>query len=71
MVLCTDDVGQDKTLRSFDKALGNPTPYSPPTLYPDALKSYPSDIKSREERRKDDDTEKLSVERPGIEKDKR
>jgi hypothetical protein len=52
MVLCTDDVGRDATLQSWDKALGSPGSYSPPPSYPEALKTFPSDIKSSDGRQK-------------------
>ena len=44
-VQCTDDVGRNPTLQSLDKSLGRPSPLSLPSSYPDALKTYPSDMK--------------------------
>ena len=45
-VKCTDDIGHNPTLESLDKSLSRPGPMMPPPSYPDALKSYPSDLKS-------------------------
>jgi hypothetical protein len=79
MVKCTDDVGRNATLQSLDKAMGTSAPYSPPSSYPEALKSYPSDIKStdgwgketRSDIYTDDRTPKATLERPGLTKGKR
>jgi hypothetical protein len=78
MVRCTDDVGRDATLQSLDKAMGTPGSYSPPTSYPEALKSYPSDIKSSDGGRRetrsdtytDDRTPETTLQRPDLTKDK-
>lgn len=44
-VKCTDDVGHNRTLESLDQSLSRPGPMTPSASYPDALKSYPSDLK--------------------------
>jgi hypothetical protein len=79
MVKCSDDVGRDSTLQSIDKAMGGPGSYSPPTSYPEALKSYPSDIKASDGKGKetrsdvytDDGTPKTTLEPAGLTKGKR
>jgi hypothetical protein len=79
MVRCTEDVGRNPTLQSIDKAMGTPAPYIPPTSYPEALKSYPSDIKSSDSKGKDprsevytdDGTPKPTLEPAGLTKGKR
>jgi hypothetical protein len=73
-VRCSEDVGRNSTLQSIDKAMGTPTPYSPPASYPEALKSYPSDIKSsdgggkqtRSDVYTDDRTPKTTLEPAGL-----
>jgi hypothetical protein len=78
-VRCSEDVGRNPTLQSIDKAMGTPTPYIPPTSYPEALKSYPSDIKSSDGKGKgprsdvytDDGTPKTTLEPAGLTKGKR
>lgn len=47
-VRCTDETGRDASLQSLDKALGSPGAYTPPQNSPDALKSYPSDVKPQD-----------------------
>ena len=79
MVRCSDDVGRESTLQSIDKAMGGSGSYSPPPSYPDALKSYPSEIKSFDGREKekrsdiytDDRDPKTTLETPGLTKGKR
>ena len=71
-VRCTDDVGRDPTLQSLDKALGNLGPVTTPSAYPEALKTYPGDIKpqdqGREEKRpssqSDEDSQKTTLAGP-------
>lgn len=71
-VRCTDDVGRDPTLQSLDKALGSPGPVTIPSSYPEALKTYPSDIKPQDQGRagkrsssqSDDDSQKTSLQGP-------
>ena len=78
-VRCSEDVGRNSTLQSIDKAMGTPAPYTPPTSYPEALKSYPSDIKSSDGKAKgprsdvytDDGTPKTTLEPAGLTKGKR
>ncbi|ULA69858.1 MAG: exported protein of unknown function [Nitrospira sp.] len=71
-VQCTDDVGRDPMLQSLDKSLGRPGPLSLPSSYPDALKSYPSDMKRLDQGREsnrpstesNDDSQKTSLQGP-------
>ena len=50
-VQCTDDAGRDPTLQSLDKAFGNLGPLTTPSSYPEALKTYSTDIKTRDQGR--------------------
>ena len=50
-VKCTDDSGHHPTLESLDKSLGRPGPMMSPSSYPEALKSYPSDVKPLDQTR--------------------
>ncbi len=71
-VRCTEDVGRDPTLLSLDKALGSPGPVTTPSSYPEALKTYPSDLKPQDQGREgkgpsfrsDEDSQKTSLQGP-------